>query len=445
MSHTGWMFALAVGTALLTAWAGFGIHLTRHFHGRTLESYCRLRRRPGRFGDILDWQDEAEFGAQCLFLMSLVLFLTATAASLGLISTNGEPPQWVQQPGAWLSGWLSVGLLLIAIRCWFPSLIVSRGIAIMLFHTWWWWKGLARICYPLERVQAFFGWIGYRLMDQLPDPEQEEDDLEDEIRTLVAAGEREGLVGGDVREMIQGVMKLGEADAQQIMTPRSEVLALDLRLPVADLVQQVIDSGHSRVPIFEGTPDQIVGILFVKDLMAWQIQHQGQLPRDILPLLRDAWRVPAGRRVDALLRDFLHQRRHLAIVVDEFQQFLGVVTIEDAIEEIVGEIADELDEEEQSEILVIEDGLVAEAEGRAIVEHINQRMGWELPLSEHYDTVAGLVISELGEIPAPGTQIQLGPIQITVLLGNARQVTRVRLTHAQAGDTPPHVTAAPPA
>jgi Mg2+/Co2+ transporter CorC len=146
-------------------------------------------------------------------------------------------------------------------------------------------------------------------------------------------------------------------------------------------------------------------------------------------LLRKPWFVPDTKQVDELLRDFLHNRNHIAIVLDSFHQFVGVVTIEDALEQIVGEIADELDEEVANQIRVVDNGESVDSEGIVTIDDLNKRFGWNLPESDDYDTIGGLIISRMGVIPPEATKLQVGGIQMEVTRATKRQVIRVRLKY----------------
>ena len=156
----------------------------------------------------------------------------------------------------------------------------------------------------------------HRLSDDTEFDSFDEEALEDDIQTLVAAGERDGLVGRGIREMIQGVMNLDEGNVSQIMTPRSMVDIIDVSLPLDEIIRQVDDFGRTRLPVYEGSPDNIIGILFVKDLFTLVYNRTGQ-DSSIRSILRDVWRIPGSRKVNELLRDFLHKRNHMAVVVDE--------------------------------------------------------------------------------------------------------------------------------
>ncbi len=410
--------------------AGFGSHLITHFSGRALESYCRLKRKRERYGEILDLQDRAATSAEYVFLFGMALAgVSGTLWAVQRTEASSEAESTLMSR-VWLGPALIVAVSAISVlfRDWLPRLAVRNGAAVILFHTWPWWKAITRLTTPLAALADFFDWIGIRLTDESESEDFEEESFVDEVQTLVASGEREGYVARGVREMIQGVMKLEEATVAQIMTPRSMVDSIDASLPLSEIFQKVTEFGRTRLPVYEQSPDNIIGILFVKDLFSLVdgVQSRRSSIRDIL---REVWHIPGARKVNELLRDFLHKRNHMAVVVDDYHQFIGVVTIEDALEEIVGEIADELDVDEESIIRIDESTGEVEAEGRATIDQINRAMGWELPISDDYDTIAGLVIHQLGEIPSEGKSIEIEHIRIVVLRANSRQIRRVKLLH----------------
>jgi CBS domain containing-hemolysin-like protein len=300
-----------------------------------------------------------------------------------------------------------------------------------LFHTWRFWQAVRIAFHPFRALESLFVAIGLRLSDRRDGDRAEEESLEDEIRTLAIRGERKGLVTRSMREMIAGVMNLDEGQVSQIMTPRSKVDAIDIEWSWERMMEAVAQSGRTRMPVYEGSLDHIIGILFVKDLMVFlQQQEQPEDPSQLRRMLRETWMIPATRQVDELLKDFLVRRSHMAIVVDEFQQTLGVVTIEDALEEIVGEIADELDVDETLPMYVEDSDGGFSLAGVFEVAAANRLHALELPESDDYETVAGLVVSHLGSIPKLGTKIRIGKYQFVVTQCNARQVQRVRLTLA---------------
>ena len=195
------------------------------------------------------------------------------------------------------------------------------------------------------------------------------------------------------------------------------------------VLEAVTKSGRTRMPVYEDSLDNVVGVLFVKDLMALMQQDEPQDATDIQSILRESWLIPATRQIDELLKDFLLRRSHMAIVVDEFQQTLGVVTIEDALEEIVGEIADELDVDEAMPLFAEDPDGGFSVAGVMEVTAANRQLSIDLPESDDYETVGGLVISQLGMIPKVGAKTKVGKYQFAVTQANARQVLRVRVRY----------------
>lgn len=429
--NIGW-----IGMVMSVCWAlallgGLGFHVLDKFNGRKLEAYCRLKRKPDRFGEILDNHEQALIASQYLLLFGLVLGSLAAGA---WFFTNGD----VQQQGGrlissvsatkiagWVGGWL---LLLTLAGLWLPRIVVRYSSSLFLYHSWPVWKGLSILTSPFAGLGDVFTWVGQRLSDTPEDEHFEEEMLEDEIRTMVAVGKRDGVFSEGIPEMIQGVMQLDDADVEEIMTPRSLVDAIDIELPWEDVMTEIANCGRTRIPIYRGTLDNIVGILFVKDLLTLFADSTKQFGAETLEsLLRRPWFIPGSKPVDQLLRVFLHNRNHMAIVIDEYHQFIGVVTIEDALEEIVGEIADELDIEEDSDIVYDEVSHQVEAEGKVPIDDVCKLLGVELPESDEYDTIGGLVIHRLSEIPKEGTQVEFDNVCITVVKATERKVQRVRL------------------
>lgn len=431
MQHADWLILSILGF-LGAAIAGFGKHLLQHFRGRTLEAYCRLKGNRDRFGTILDEQNEAKTACNYLFIFGSSLALMASGCWLSTVL------QWPQsesnaRPVSFQIVSFSViaATLLISLHSWIPKIVVRNSAALLLYHTWWCWHAISIVARPFRALEHLFVAIGHRLSDRRVEDRFEEESLEDEIRKLAMTGEREGLVTRSMREMITGVMNLDEGQVSQIMTPRSKIDAIDIGWSWHQVLDYVTQSGRTRMPVYENSIDDIIGILFVKDLMA--LLRSRDAPDDengIKHILRESWMIPATRQVDELLKDFLLSRSHMAIVVDEFQQTLGVVTIEDALEEIVGEIADELDVDEVLPMFVEDSEGSFSLAGVMEVAAANRQLSLDLPESDDYETIGGLVISAIGAIPKIGAKTKIGKYQISVTQANARQVQRVRVAIA---------------
>ncbi len=245
------------------------------------------------------------------------------------------------------------------------------------------------------------------------------------LETLAEAEERE-LIEPDSRQMLEGVLRIADMTAGDVMVaaPRMDLLEIDA--PYDELLAVVIRTAHSRFPVHEGARDNIIGILMAKDLL--KLQRAPGL--NLRTLLRPAVFVPESKRLNELLRDFRSNRNHLAIVIDEFGQTAGLITIEDVLEEIVGEIEDEFDDddEEYSGIYTLADGSHRVA-GDATVAAVNQAFGVRLPEDE-FETIGGLVADEIGHVPRRGETAEVGGLRLSVMLARGGAVRWFRVVRA---------------
>jgi CBS domain containing-hemolysin-like protein len=249
---------------------------------------------------------------------------------------------------------------------------------------------------------------------------------EDGIRFLIDIGGEESAIEEDEKEMIAAIVELGETLVREVMVPRIDVVSLPVDTPMVDALDVIIESGYSRIPVYEETLDNIVGILYAKDLL-------GRFRRDqkdalIGEMLRTTYFVPESAKVDDLLRDLQRRRVHAAIVVDEYGGTAGLVTIEDLLEEIVGEIQDEYDREEPLVQPVAEGEYLLSA--RCNLDDASDVLGVDLP-SEGGDSLGGFIYTQLGRVPVVGDEVIFDSIRMTVLSVDGRRVTQLR---AQIGE-----------
>jgi len=245
---------------------------------------------------------------------------------------------------------------------------------------------------------------------------------EDELKTLVDAGEEEGVFEQGERQMIYSVFALGDTLAREIMVPRTDMLALDVNMPPPEAVDALLKAGHSRAPVYEESVDHTLGLLYAKDLLrAWR---EGQLPTSIRELLRPAHFVPEAKKVDELLAEMQSQRIHMAIIVDEYGGVAGLVTLEDIIEEVLGEIQDEYDQGEEAPYQKQADGSYL-FQGRVELDDFNEIMGAELS-SEEADTLGGYIYHHLGGVAVVGDEVKSGAMVLTVAQVTGRRIRKVR-------------------
>ena len=256
-----------------------------------------------------------------------------------------------------------------------------------------------------------------RLADFLsPQPTSPSERRQELIETLREA-QTEGLIDADALSMIEGVFQVGQLCARDILVPRAQIDWIDINQPIADLMKNAIEAAHSRFPVFEGTRDNVIGILLAKDLL----RHATEKDFQIRDWLRPAVFIPESKRLSVLLRDFKDNRNHLAIVVDEYGGVAGIITIEDVLEQIVGDIEDEHDIDEEADNIIALDNGDIRVKGITELDQFNQTIGTRFAI-EDIDTVAGLVIQHLGRVPKVGERITIDGIEFEVQRADPRQI-----------------------
>ncbi|HUW98545.1 MAG TPA: transporter associated domain-containing protein [Acidiferrobacter sp.] len=237
--------------------------------------------------------------------------------------------------------------------------------------------------------------------------------------TLREAHDR-GLIGSDALDMIEGVFQVAEMRVRDIMVPRAQMDVIDRDEPPEEYLPRVIETGHSRFPMIDGDKDKVVGILLAKDLLRY-FDNEKSAGFDVYDLLRPAVFVPESKRLDVLLRDFRSSRNHMAIVVDEYGGVAGLVTIEDVLEQIVGEIEDEHDLDADDVMIMQRTEHEFVAKALTPIGEFNEYFGTHFP-SEEVDTIGGLVMTSLGRVPKRGEQLDVGGLRFEVLRSDSRRV-----------------------
>jgi len=246
--------------------------------------------------------------------------------------------------------------------------------------------------------------------------------IEEEIKTLVDAGEEGGFIEEEEKEMIYSIFEFGDTLAREVMVPRIDMVAIEVNTSVLDALDVVLKAGHSRIPVYQETIDNIVGILYAKDLL--QYWRDDTSSPELRNMLRNVYYIPETKKVDELLQELQQRKVHIALVVDEYGGTAGLVTIEDILEEIVGEIQDEYDSEEAFMEVINNDKIVFN--GRMDLDDVNHIMDLELP-TDRSDTLGGLVYSNLGRVPVVGDKVRIENVEITVLSVMRRQIKKVKV------------------
>lgn len=280
---------------------------------------------------------------------------------------------------------------------------------------------IRRLSRPFLVVQDFIGEIVRRLAGAPRDDDPESDEVEREILDAVHHGETRGAVDATETEMIRSVMVLDETSVGEIMTPRTDIVGIDADSTLEQIRELIRTDGHSRIPVYEGTMDHVIGILYARDLLV-----ADGADFSLRQKMRDVTFVPETKDLASLLREFQANRVHIAIVLDEYGGTAGLVTIEDILEELVGEITDEHDEPPIPPIDRIDDR-TSEVDARLRVDEINDELDLSLPEDDAYDTIGGFVLSKMGRIPRNNESFVEGDVQIEVVDAADRVVNRLRI------------------
>jgi len=276
---------------------------------------------------------------------------------------------------------------------------------------------------------------------QAPEDEDEKSTTADEIISLVEQDAHEEEAESDLedseRRMIRGIFDLDETLVKEIMTPRVDIDALSLTATIPEAKKIIVDSGHSRIPVYNESIDQIVGIVYAKDLL-----NDPRIERDksLKSLLHSPIFVPETKNIGDLLDEFKQTKKQIAVIIDEYGGTAGLVTIEDILEEIVGEIRDEYDEHEVDAPYTVDaDGQVF-AEARTPIDEINELLDAHIPDDEDYDTVGGYITTKLGRIPKPDEVLHLDGLEVQILEADERKISRLKLRRQGSTPAPSDVT-----
>ncbi|MGL4944487.1 MAG: hemolysin family protein [Thermoguttaceae bacterium] len=420
----------------LISWVSSALAL---FSRHDLETLCE---RDGKLDTLSEILKEHQCVAQSIQTLTVIAAAAATAA-LTLVFVNK-----VASPTDGVLAWLvmaSAVLVGVVIPLWIVPPLARLTAVPIVYYGWRFWFLLAFAAVPLTMAGAFVAAVIYRLAG-VPDIESEEEAFEEEIRTIVTEGHREGHLEDDARVMIEGVIELSEATVSEIMTPRTDMKSIPNSLSWDEMLAEVVAVGHSRIPVYRDNRDDIIGILIAKDILTVLSRDDAAERRPWTSLLKDPLYVPETKPVNQLLQDFLNsnalapesgrgeqsrsrRHSHLAIVLDEYGGVSGIVTLEDILEEIVGEIVDEHDPVvSAAEIVPLESGGFSVL-GRTHMDEVNEKTGLALPEDDDFDTVAGYIFSTLGRIPKVGEVIELESAEqhfsVTILEATPRRIERV--------------------
>jgi len=282
-----------------------------------------------------------------------------------------------------------------------------------------------RLAWPILYVLKVYDRLVRRLAGVVETtPEEQQEEKQEEFLNGLEQQRMEGVVDEEEQEMIENVLELSETTADEIMTPRTDIVAVEVSSDLQAILETINTAGHTRVPVYEENIDSIIGLVYAKDLLA----EIGKNPQDfkLRNKIRDAYFVPETKPLRVLLHEFQNQKQHIAVVLDEYGGTAGIVTLEDILEELVGEITDEYEKTPPKPIKKIDQNTI-EVDARAYVDDLNDEFELDLPENEDYDTIGGFVFSHLGYIPKTGESFDYENLKFTIVAAEPRRIKRIRI------------------
>lgn len=378
--------------------------------------------------DVCERQGRPEIYEEIVAAGEGVAFVAATVVAMAAVQATLLAGNRLSADATSVVGWM--------LLCWMMLVIVPMvltrvaGVWIVVV-TWWLWRPMLHLVRPLAGVGTMLLRLFSRFLPRFTAASP--DDSQDEIRLAMDEAHREGHLDEEAREMIEGVMELEDVHVSEIMTPRTEMFGLPLASTWDEVVAIAVESGHSRLPVWRSSPDDIVGVLHAREVLAELARHRvaTATPPDLKELIRNPYFIPETMSVQSLLRELQRGKSHMAIVTDEYGGVCGIVTIEDALEEIVGEIADEHDEAFSDGILVVSDD-ICETLANVPIDDLNERMQFTLPEEADFDTIGGFAFHVFGRIPQAGERIEADGVAIDVLAASGRRIERLRVSRLPA-------------
>lgn len=413
--------ALWVGLILIS-WACYSL---RDFSRSQLEEICRRRGHERRFGEILHGYETTLLTleilkAACWFLVVSLIFGRWRQDWLPL--AHGSLAYWWEVVSD-LVVFLLVLVMAGVIAPWVLSRLAGEG---FLETLWPVLRGATGLLKPVVWMAKWFDRMSHRVVGVKEPEVGAAAVISDEIRTVVEQGQRDGILENEAHSMIHRVMDLPDVDVADIMTPRTAMDTISEEATLEQAREMFVNVGHSRIPIVGDGRDDIVGILYAKDLLEHLTQDRSAPPQPLVSYARKPYYVPETMGIHKLLEAFKRERVHVAVVLDEYGGVAGLVTMEDILEEIVGEIADEHDEGELESVRQISPN-VYDVDAGLHIDDVNQRLNLEIPNDGEVDTLGGFVFSLLGRVPIEGEQAQWNDLCFTVQHADKRRIRRLRI------------------
>ena len=421
--------SLGIETALLllslASLAAVQARSVRGAQRHRIQDLCRRAGVPAHYDEIVAGSETIAFVAASVVVIAAVV--ATLLAARGLFAASGG---MLALEVSAVAGWIAIVWLVLVVV---PMLVTKFAGPWIVVATWRLWRPVIGMLGPVVRLLgSLAAALGRAAVGRGGDDEVLERP-QDELRLVVDEAHREGRIEGTARDMIRGVIGLDEVRVSQIMTPRTQMISIPLATDWDEAVRLAAESAHTRLPVWDRSADDVVGIIHTRDMLTRLADAlaPGTVaapaePRGIRALLRPPWFVPESMSVRTLLLEFQRGKTHMAIVTDEFGGVAGIITIEDALEEIVGEIADEHDEAFTDGIRVVSPD-ACEVLAHVPVARLNERMGLALPEEAGYETIGGFVFHQCGRIPEVGEKVRSHGALLEVLAATRRRIDLIRI------------------
>ncbi|MEX1230727.1 MAG: hemolysin family protein [Planctomycetaceae bacterium] len=425
-----WSAAVLSAIGFLLSWICYSL---RGFSYSRLEEISTARNRKDRFSQILRRSDDALLICEgllvlCISATNMVILLRVLHDDAGA----GEAANLVSTWSLRVIAFTFFSAAIWVIGPWTMARVAGENLIFRL------WPALSTLVWMFGGVLSASRYVDkvlHRLVGLEEPKDNDAESLDEEIRTVIDEGHTEGVLESEARTMIHRVMDLGEHDVATIMTPRTDMFCISEQTSLDEARRLFIDAAHSRVPVIGQSTDDIIGILYTKDLLK-TLHEQGSPgkngagtaePPRLKEIVREPYYVPETTPIDNLLETMKREHIHLAIVLDEYGGVAGLVTLEDILEEIVGEIGDEYDEiGEPSQIVELGPDTM-EVDARVRIDDLNDRYDYDLPDDGDFDTVGGFVTARVGRVPVTGEKVVWNNLRITVLKADKRKIDKLRI------------------
>jgi putative hemolysin len=416
--------ALAACFLIVAAALGsFLVETLQSFSRSRLDQACRRIGQIGRFGTILRNSSDALIAARLPTLICLLLL--AAWAGIRFVDDLGDEHGASGRLVVWVEPVVFAALFVavFALLPWGLARVTGERV---LARIWPALEILARLEGPYVSLARRLDTFLHRMWGLKEPDANKAESLAREIKSVIDLGQHEGVLPAPARRMIERVIALQQDDVDAVMTPRTDMDCVPADATLEDARRLMLEGGHSRMPVIGTSTDDVVGILYAKDLLRHSSQEGDGRNVRARDIVREPFYVPETISIDKLLENMKRRRVHIAIVIDEYSGVAGLVTMEDVLEQIVGEIVDEYDTAEDTGIRQIAPGSI-EVAARVRIDDLDEQFGFDLPDDEDYDTIGGFVYAQFGRIPKKRDVIMWKQLRLTVLEADKRRILKIRL------------------